>query len=587
MAATEATPRVALLARAGEACERISGALREAGAEVVLVADPLQADPDDVRHATPQAILVALDPAIEDAIDRYADVLADPDYMVIFEEADQAAQRTGWDAARWLRHLSAKLHRHHDVLPAGAEADEALHPVPGPLPAPPAAVDFDQAIADVTGQAQQLAEEVPNDGGIAGMTGLGAAAQDLVAAPEGELSIADAGDGAPAWNPGEGTHAGPPVNAPDDFAAGDDGLDLTALALELELDDAAPPRRASTGDDASAPASLSLDAMSFTLSDEHAAEIDAGDGGALDELAFDPERFMRAGDDAATPEGIEEFLAAQMRQSESASASDTGFDQRMARPAGDAPAPEAADAPAPRIDFSGLSLLDDEADAVPASAPEAAAVRAPAYDLEALGGGLSLADPDSYGHGSVRGVVLIEAGLGGPDAVRQLLAAIPEGFSKPILIRLSLEGGRYDRLVKQMTRATSAPVSVAEAGQVAQPGSIYFVPPGLGLRAGSGWKFDASAALEPDALPADDSAVLFLSGADAALVPAVSQARWSGGLVLGQTPDEGCYDPAAAQAAIAAGAAHGTPAALAARLLARWPVAGASPDPDSSGLLQP
>src|SRR5690606_42013628 len=101
MGATEATPRVALLARAGEACERISDALREAGADVVLVADPLQADQDQVRHATPQAILVALDPAIEDAIGRYADELADPEYMAIFEETDQAEQYTGWEAAGW------------------------------------------------------------------------------------------------------------------------------------------------------------------------------------------------------------------------------------------------------------------------------------------------------------------------------------------------------------------------------------------------------------------------------------------------------------------------------------------------------
>ncbi|MDH5833107.1 chemotaxis protein CheB [Luteimonas kalidii] len=582
MAATEATPRVALLARAGEACERISGALREAGAEVVLVADPLQADPEDVRHATPQAILVALDPAIEDAIDRYADVLADPDYMVIFEEADQAAQRTGWDAARWLRHLSAKLHRHHDVLPAGAEADDALHPTPGPLQAPRPAVDFEQAIVEFTDQAQQHADEVPRDGGLEGMTGLADAAGDMGAAPEAELPIDDGGD-SPAWTLAHASVERVPPVAPE--AAVDDGdLDLTTLAFGL--DDGVASRFGLVDDGTSLPEESSLESMSFTLSDDAVAGIEAGDAGPLDELAFDPERFMRAGEDAETPDGIEEFLAAQMRQSEAGASDDAAESGDVAPRPADGTSTRERDAPAARIDFSGLSLLDDGADPAPAPAGDHAK-RAPAFDIDALGGRLSLADPDSYGHGPVRGVVLIEAGLGGPDAVRQLLAALPEGFTKPILIRLPLEGGRYDRLVKQMTRATSAPVSVAEAGQVAQPGSIYFVPPGLGLRAGSGWKFDASASLDPDALPADDSAVLFLSGADAALVPAVTDGRWNGGLVLGQTPDEGCYEPAAARAAIASGADHGTPAALAARLLARWPVPGASPDPDPSGMLQP
>src|SRR5690606_4194798 len=196
------------------------------------------------------------------------------------------------------------------------------------------------------------------------------------------------------------------------------------------------------------------------------------------------------------------------------------------------------------------------------------------------GGGLSLADPDSYGHGPVRGAVVIEAGLGGPDAVRRLLAAIPEGFPRPILIRLTLAGGRYDRLVKQMTRATAAPVSVAEDGQAAQPGHVYFVPPELGLRQRGGWQFDASSAFDLAALPPQDSAVVFLSGADAALAAAVTGPDWGAGLVLGQTPDEGCYDPAGARAAIAAGAGHAPPAALAQRLLARWPLSDAAPDPD-------
>src|SRR5690606_3056985 len=91
----------------------------------------------------------------------------------------------------------------------------------------------------------------------------------------------------------------------------------------------------------------------------------------------------------------------------------------------------------------------------------------PPIDPEALEqrvSGLSLADVDSYGHGPQRGAVLVEGGLGGPDAVRQLLAAIPEGFPRPVLVRLQLDGGRYDRLVKQMGRATQLPVALAEAG---------------------------------------------------------------------------------------------------------------------------
>src|SRR4051812_37376338 len=118
-AVTEAGPRVALLARKGAACERLQAALHDAGAEVVLVSDPADTDIEGIRRAGAKAILIALEPAIEESLDRFDPLLADPAMTVIFDEADLAAQREGWDAARWTRHLAAKLHRHEHVLPPG------------------------------------------------------------------------------------------------------------------------------------------------------------------------------------------------------------------------------------------------------------------------------------------------------------------------------------------------------------------------------------------------------------------------------------------------------------------------------------
>ena len=70
--------RVALLARPGEACERLRAALREAGGDIVLEADPSAIDPAALRAAAPETVLVALDPAVEDALEKFDDVLADP-----------------------------------------------------------------------------------------------------------------------------------------------------------------------------------------------------------------------------------------------------------------------------------------------------------------------------------------------------------------------------------------------------------------------------------------------------------------------------------------------------------------------------
>ena len=130
----EVATRVALLARPGNACDRLQTALRDAGADVVLVADPTFANADDVRAAGVQAILVALEPSIEDALERFDGLLDDPAITVIFDEADLAARREGWDAARWVRHLAAKLTGASEVLPPGGEAELVFGSVPAIAP---------------------------------------------------------------------------------------------------------------------------------------------------------------------------------------------------------------------------------------------------------------------------------------------------------------------------------------------------------------------------------------------------------------------------------------------------------------------
>jgi chemosensory pili system protein ChpB (putative protein-glutamate methylesterase) len=174
------------------------------------------------------------------------------------------------------------------------------------------------------------------------------------------------------------------------------------------------------------------------------------------------------------------------------------------------------------------------------------------------------------------GAVIVLAGIGGPDAVRQLLGALPATFPRPVLIQQRLEGGRHDKLVRQMQRATAMPVALAESGLDILGGHVYMLPAGLGLAAGSsGLKF-RSAADEPvaDALFAQlspaDSAVVLLSGSDPAAVDAAMNHSVHGALVVGQSA-EGCFDSAAADALVARGASAGTPAQLAQKLAARWP----------------
>ena len=62
--------RVALLARPGEARERLRVALHEAGADIVLEDDPNTLDAEALGGSAPLVVLVALEPAIEDSLER-------------------------------------------------------------------------------------------------------------------------------------------------------------------------------------------------------------------------------------------------------------------------------------------------------------------------------------------------------------------------------------------------------------------------------------------------------------------------------------------------------------------------------------
>jgi len=168
------------------------------------------------------------------------------------------------------------------------------------------------------------------------------------------------------------------------------------------------------------------------------------------------------------------------------------------------------------------------------------------------------------------GAVLVLAGIGGPDAVRQLLGGLPEEFARPVLVQQRLDGGRYDRLVAQMQRATPLQVRLAEPGLIAMAGTIYILPAEISITVTeSGMRFVEGNGDVLGTLPAGDSAVLMLSGSDPAQVDAAMNLSWGGALVVGQAPD-GCYDAAAASALIARGAQSGQPVELAARLAERW-----------------
>ena len=422
---------MALLGRHGPARERMREALALIGARVVLEDEPGAIDARTLADAQPAAVLVALEPAIEEALEALESVLQQPGLTVIFDEAELAARREGWDAQRWARHLAAKLHGHGDVLPPGAEQEPSWAPEPG-LPVTPAQLHAEQPVGRHLQAAAQAMDDVPGD------------------------------------------------------------TLFEPVELSLEPEPAARPM---------------LEPIDNPFAVDNPAPVEAAP------LAAAPVAATTLGD-SSTWDLVDEVAIVERPRSEAQ------FDH---------------------IPSSGLSLVDLNPEAEPAKA---------------------------------HGAVLVMAGIGGPDAIRRLLGALPAQFPRAVLIRMALEGGQYGNLVRQMGRVSALPVELAETGLALEAGKAYILPDGVGLQSGeAGLSFVEGAAVPAlvQALPADDSAVLLLSGASEALVADVLALAEQGAWVAGQSA-EGCYDPAAAARLVQNGRASGDPVQLAQSLAERWPV---------------
>ncbi|MEG1681776.1 MAG: chemotaxis protein CheB, partial [Stenotrophomonas sp.] len=371
MHATDDTAKpVALLARAGVARDRLREALVAAGGRIVLEEDPNQLEPAALTSAAPQVVLVALEPAVEDALERLESVLETPELSLLFEEAELAARREGWEAQRWIRHLAAKLQGHDNVLPPGLEHEDtepanALEPG---LPPRPADGHVDAPLQFHLDEAQVQAYDLPAD--------------EIYVAP--------------------------------------------ASALE--------PR----------PEVLSFE------------ELIAG--------AAQPSLPTSSAPSMPPPLPPEPLVVAA----------------------------EAEEKKAPIGDFSSWSLLEDDGyETTPAAA--SVSPEPPPALASLLNSELSLVEIDE-GAAEGNGAVLLVAGIGGPDAVRRVLAGLPEDFARPVLVQLRLDGGRYANLVKQMVRATPLPVTLADPGQSLVAGDVYILPDVIGVEATTeGLRFCAQA----------------------------------------------------------------------------------------------
>lgn len=612
----EADVRVALLARAGAARDQLHRALNDLGATMVAEGDPAELDPADVAAKSPTLIVVSLEPAIEAALDRFDDLLSQHGVEVMYDDAEVTRQLDGWDLNRWARHLAAKL-LGRDILPpppegadAGPLAQADLMPAPGAPPTPAQLMD-EARFEDYAQDAPDLAQWVPSSPSLTEAPSP-APAQAQAAAAEPvfemdtsaiELSLQDIDAGhapiaAAAPAPAMSAHE---LTLDSEFTM---DVDLSHLEAAAATPVASSERRSM----------LELEDDSSTLADF--------------EVSAEPVRFSQFGQDEVQEEigdldADVAALAAQLEAFEKTDTRETAREPDFSLQLGEEPparteapraataaaaAPASARQPAASFDFSNLSLEGEPPPVMPAAkaevkassllgsssfslepideapaAPAPAKTAAPQVDFAStltLEGEppppprqhapLPVSDDPADDAGS-EGAVLILAGLGGPDAVRQLLSSLPEHLPVPVLLYQHLEVGKHERLVEQLAKISRLPVTLAQAGASPKRGQVSVLGSGMSAGVeGKAMRFaEGKLAQILSSLPAANSAVLMLSGADADLVPAALALAKSGGLVLAQDPDN-CFDPAAAAALKRQGIATYPALGLARQVAERW-----------------
>jgi len=583
--------KVALLARAGEARGQLRRALDEFGAELVLEADPNELEAGQLAGSGATTVLVSVEPAVESALERLEAVLLAPGLTVLYDEAETTARLQGWDLNRWARHLAAKL-LGKDVLPPGAEpaphAEAAEHLVAAPLPTP-SALAAGARIEDYTAELGQMAAAVPS---------------------------AELPSDLPQPEPRPGGEGEPPAWAAPPAAEGDPGalaLDDAALAQALGATDAPPPEREPAS--AAEPQLLSdeaIDLSGLELIDDPAGAVPPPPSVSLlsakeirfdasvievEELTLSEEELAAFGELGAplaaeaagtVTEGEEALeldedlakLAASLDENLEALSVEPVAEEPLAAPQEERPPPpdvshlrlddgaaplETPAATRPRFDFSGLSLELAPVDESPAAPLPATAPAAPPPALDI--GHLSLAPLADAGGEAAAAVrtVLVLSGIGGPDAVRQLVRALPASFPGAVLLKQNLDGGRHDRFVEQLAKISRLPVALSEPHETPPGNAVRVLPDGASAAGALSFPKEGGVAALIEAVAALDGAIVVLSGADEAAIEPLKAAMAGGVRVLVQDPAS-CFDGKVAGVLREAGAPAVPAADLAARL---------------------
>lgn len=121
--------RIALVFQQDDGTQVLRTALANAGVVVAVESRASALDPTTIFASDVDAIVVNLDAELEELLDEVTDALDSARQPVIYNDPAASSDLSGWDRARWLRHLSAKLKGQTNVTPPPPPGAESI-PVP-------------------------------------------------------------------------------------------------------------------------------------------------------------------------------------------------------------------------------------------------------------------------------------------------------------------------------------------------------------------------------------------------------------------------------------------------------------------------
>jgi chemosensory pili system protein ChpB (putative protein-glutamate methylesterase) len=622
--------RVALLYPTSQHGTQLRDALNELGADVVYETAAASIDRDALENSGARTVVVNLGSDSDDYIDQLYDVLDAGDYNVVFNEANVTEALQGWDHARWARNLASKILSRPDIAtpprPPGAQA------VPTPVQTSASGVP----VAEKPSSWEILAPtiEVPKQQTVAAPAPKPVAERPTVEMPLPEefrveepaavedLGVAELGEFAEG---GDFASSEPPTTEIPDaiLTPPQEQQERSDDVFAAELDAlfaAADTARPSSGEldvglpsdfdlsDLSAPSSQTVK-ESFELSDDdislddsHVAELHDEFPAIFDQLDVAAADVPEANDSTfkpaarPTPEqtkATEPVLPPDWSLEDLGPESDTA-DETSAAPFGvekmstaDYLAPTVEEGTAkqqatlPKADAAlSLELVPMEE----AVAPQSQA----SYESEAwLDGSRPAEKVKTAGPGAVtagvKKVFVLGASIGGPEAVRDFLTAMPSGF--PVLFILAQHMGEefLELMSTQLRKAITLTVRNPTHGEHVGHGEVLIVPTTHRLQVDR----DGVVTLAhlPEKPPYSPSIDLVLTdvadqfGADAGTIifsgmahDAVEGSKYlkeKGGLVWVQDPDT-CVISSMVDGAREAGVVTftGSPAQLAAKMIA-------------------